>query len=116
MKLMVASFGGGREAPVSNVTGKQIQLDSDYLETFSRDVKFEFNGILHYVCASIWELTGCDPQPVFSGIADYVRLKRGGREQHGRRGGQAREQLTDTRSLQTSSSTAALPGVDSWPS
>ncbi|KAI4375894.1 hypothetical protein MLD38_013711 [Melastoma candidum] len=80
MKLTVESIRGRQESPVvSIVTGKHIRLDSDYLETFPGDVKFEFSGILLYDCASIWEWTGSDTAPIWllSGIADYVRLKAG---------------------------------------
>ncbi|CAN1156440.1 Basic secretory protease (Fragments) [Linum perenne] len=61
------------------VNGSFILMDANYLETYTGNLKREFNGLVYNQVANIlqWKGNGEAPVGVTSGIADYVRMKGG---------------------------------------
>ncbi|KAK1558935.1 hypothetical protein Q3G72_008427 [Acer saccharum] len=66
----------GQSVPA--VTSKnQIQVNADYLNRYSGDVKQEFTGIVYHEMTHVWQWNGAGQAPsgLTEGIADFVRLK-----------------------------------------
>ncbi|PKI38780.1 hypothetical protein CRG98_040821 [Punica granatum] len=63
---------------VASTVGNKIRLNSDYIQYFSGDVKYEFTGIMYHESTRIWQNRNeRAPAGLINGIADYVRLKAG---------------------------------------
>lgn len=64
---------------VAFTQGDRIHLNSNYVQSYSRNVKAEVTGILYHEMAHVWQWNGNGQAPggLIEGIADYVRLKAG---------------------------------------
>ncbi|KAK9677748.1 hypothetical protein RND81_11G164500 [Saponaria officinalis] len=76
--IIVPSLPPGVVAETGN---NQIQFSSDYLGSFSGDVKTEFTGVIYHEMTHVWQWDGNGQVSqknrggLIEGIADYVRLK-----------------------------------------
>ncbi|KAI4367510.1 hypothetical protein MLD38_023241 [Melastoma candidum] len=78
VKLTIENFGGNQTVAAIS-TGTQIRLNSMYIENFTGDVKYEFNGIVFHENAKMWlqARQGLAPRWILTGIMDFVRLEGG---------------------------------------
>ncbi|KAL2939191.1 Basic secretory protease [Bienertia sinuspersici] len=60
-------------------SNNQIHLSSNYIESYSGNVKTEVTGILYHHMTHVWQWNakGQAPEWLMEGIADFVRLKAG---------------------------------------
>ncbi|KAJ7967528.1 Basic secretory protein [Quillaja saponaria] len=63
--------------PASYASNNIIFINSNYIQAYQGDVRIEVIGIIYHQATHVWQWTGNGriPQGLFTGIADYVRLK-----------------------------------------
>ncbi|KAJ1402884.1 hypothetical protein SESBI_27721 [Sesbania bispinosa] len=73
--VTVASYAG----PPAYTENKDIFVNSDYIQSFSGDVRIEVVGMLYHEVTHVWQWNGNGEAPsgLIEGIADYIRLKVG---------------------------------------
>ncbi|OWM63658.1 uncharacterized protein LOC116197262 [Punica granatum] len=81
--VVIESFNQARigqyPLAVASTVGNNIRLNSDYIQHFNGDVKYEFTGIMYHESTHVWQWNGngMAPAGLINGIADYMRLKAG---------------------------------------
>ncbi|KAI3880003.1 hypothetical protein MKW92_004406 [Papaver armeniacum] len=61
--------------PVAYASGNEIHVKSDYIASYSGDVKREITGVLYHEATHIWQWSVNANGGLIEGIADFVRLK-----------------------------------------
>ncbi|KAJ4803401.1 Plant basic secretory family protein [Rhynchospora pubera] len=80
--------------PVNGVAAatsqNEIHFNSDYIASYSGDVKTEFDGVIYHEMTHVWQWNGQGQAPggLIEGIADFVRLKANYAPSHWRKPGQ----------------------------